>query len=231
MCYGKRWSSVSFSIMFTAGIISLVAKAPIALPIACFFLSIKELIQLLLYYNLESCNIANKWLTVLAWIHISFQPFIVLLFISSFSKKKALYRMPLVLSIIYACFNVVSIKELYPLDDFKEQCKIYDKANSICRPQTCSYPGKYHLAYGFQLSSTEVIITPSFFTYVLLSFAVPYIIGDWQLATIHASVAIGSFIFAKENRGEAGAMWCLNSFWIGLVVIYYCVVKTRYNRI
>jgi hypothetical protein len=188
-----------------------------------FFLAFKELLQLLLYYNIE-CTSTNKVLSVLTWIHISFQPLFVLLFFSAFSKTPKQYNVPLVLAFIYAIFNCIRIKELRP-GGIGYKCSILDKAISLCREQTCNYQGRYHIAYGFELASADghegILYVPSLFSYMLLSFAVPFAIGDWQVASMHALVAFASLRFASWDIGEASALWCLNSFWMGILAIYY----------
>jgi hypothetical protein len=187
------------------------------------FLAVKELLQLVLYYNID-CSPINKWLTVVSWVHISFQPFFVLLFISAFSKRPKQYNVPLALALIYGIFNSMRIKELRP-GGVEFKCSVTEKDKSLCRPQTCSHQGRYHVAYGFELASADaqkgILYVPSFFSYALLCFGAPYVIGDWQIATINALVAFLSFRFAYWDSGEGAAMWCLNTSWIGFLAIYY----------
>lgn len=223
MCFGKTWSIVSLSVMVTSCIVCTYMNVTWRIIAMLFFLAFKELLQLLLYYNIE-CTLTNKVLSVLSWIHISFQPFFILLFCSAFSKTPKLYNIPLILASVYAIFNILRIKELRP-GGINYQCSVLDKVVSVCRPQTCSYQGRYHLAYGFELASADgqdgFLFVPSFFSYMLLSFVVPFAIGDWQIASIHALVAFASSRFASWDTGEAAALWCLNSFWIGLLALYY----------
>lgn len=223
MCFGKNWSLVSFSVMVGTLVVCIIKDVSWRIVAILLFLAFKELLQFLLYFNLE-CNITNRVLSVFSWIHISLQPFFVLLFISAFTKTPEKYDVPIVLSLIFAFFNALKLKELHPFK-IKHQCTVNDKSTSICCPQTCSYQGKYHIAYGFNLASadatTNFLFVPSIFSYMLLSFGVPFAIGDWQIASIHAFVAYLSFTIARFDVGEAAALWCLNSFWIGLLSLYY----------
>ena len=228
MCFGKSWSATSLSVLVGSAIFCAYHKVDWRIVVSVLFLAWKELIQLLLYYNLENCNDANKLLTVMAWIHISFQPFFVLLIISAFSKKSRLYGIPLFLALVFAIFNCIRIKEFNPIES--NMCLNHTPSKSICRPKTCSVQGEYHVAYGFELTSTDSSsYVPNLFTYYLLSFAVPFFIGDWQLAAIHASVAIISKLFIKNDVGEAAAVWCVNTFWIGLVAVYYALYGNPFN--
>lgn len=232
MCFGKSWSATSLSVLVGSAIFCAYHKVDWRIVVSVVFLAWKELIQLMLYYNVNDCNPINTLLTVMAWIHISFQPFFILLLISAFSKKSKLYDLPLFLALVFAIFNSIRIKELHP-GFVKYDCAHKIKSDSMCREKTCSVPGEYHLAYGFNLSSADAnksfIWVPTIFTYVLLSFAVPYFIGDWQLASIHLLVAVVSNQVAKHDAGEGSAMWCVNSFWIGLVAVYYALYGNPFN--
>lgn len=226
MCFGKHWSATSLTILIASSIFCAYHKVDWRIIVGVIFLAWKELIQLVLYYHLDDCSRMNTLLTVMAWIHISFQPYFLLLFISAFSKNARLYDVPLVLCLVFGIYNCIRIKELHP-GDIKYKCVHQDKSESLCRKKTCSMPGKYHLAYGFDLASadanTRLLWVPSMFTYFLLSFVVPYVVGDWQLATINILVAFISNYVANHDFGEAGAMWCVNTFWVGLVAVYYAL--------
>lgn len=229
MCFGKTWSAVSLTTMLIACAITISKKASWRITAFVIFLASKELFQLLLYYNLptsttSACPPVNRLLTVLSWIHVSLQPFFVLLFISAFSKKRRLYDVPLLLAVIYAAFNATRLKELYP-GPVQTPCSNLDPETSMCRAQTCSIKGAHHVAYGFSLASADADHTlrliPTHFAYVLLSIFTPIIIGDWQIALIHSAVAYIALFIAPKDLGEAAAIWCLNSFWMGILAIYF----------
>jgi hypothetical protein len=99
MCFGKTWSGVSLFTLVLVSFVCIFYDVPFEITVGLIFLASKELIQFLLYNNLDSCNKENKLLTTLAWIHISFQPFFINLFISAFSKTPILYKIPLILSL------------------------------------------------------------------------------------------------------------------------------------
>lgn len=224
MCFGKTWSAISLTIMLISTAVCIYYKGSYLILAMLIFLASKELIQLLLYSTgLAKCKTKwNKWLTSLSWVHICFQPFFVNLFFSAFSPNAVLYKIPIILSFIYALFNLPVLREIGGKS--KHRCQP-DYNSNMCRAQTCSINGKYHLGYGFDLKSADNGgFTPSGFTYNLLSFAPAYIIGDWFLATLHLIVAALSYKFIN-NVGEASAVWCLNSFWIGLIGMYTVVHK------
>jgi len=219
MCFGRTWSIVSFGILAAASAICIQSNAPAAITLPVAFLASKELLQWALYSSISNCNETNKFLTSLSWVHISFQPFFVNLFISAFSQSPELYTLPLILCLVFAIANVFRLKEMRGTIEYKCQNNI---TGNMCRPKTCSIQGKHHVAYGFELASSDVnaAYTPSLFSYGLLTFVPAYIIGDWQLATINLVVCAGTMSMIQD-AGEAGAIWCVNSFWIGLFALYY----------
>jgi hypothetical protein len=224
MCFGKTWSVISFSLLTLTTVAGLYFRIPSRITLATGFLAIKELIQVLLYHHLDNgCTDVNKYLTAAAWIHISFQPLFMNLFISAFSATPKLYDVPLMLCFIYAVVNMFRLREIGGQNT--KQCIPDD--STLCRPVTCSKAGKHHVAYGFALNSADVSIhTPSLFAYFLLSFAPAFIIGDWLFGVINASVAIMSFTLNTHDAGEAAAIWCVNAMWIAFFAIYY-ILKNR----
>jgi hypothetical protein len=147
------------------------------------------------------------------------------LFTSVFSKTPEKYDIPLMMCLFFAMANILRLRDLKDTNNIANdiQC-VPNKMENICREITCSYLGKHHVAYGFNLTSADTSgYAPSAFTFYLLMFAPALIIGDWAIPLINASVALGSRVFASQDMGEVAALWCLNSFWIGFFVIYYIV--------
>jgi hypothetical protein len=143
------------------------------------------------------------------------------LFTTVFSNTPEKYDVPLMLCLIYAFANIARLRGKDTI-----QC-IPNMAENVCREKTCSIMGKHHVAYGFDLASTDMSsYVPSIFAFYLLMFGPALIIGDWTIPLINAAVALGSRVLANHDMGEAAAIWCLNSFWIGFFVIYY-IIKDR----
>lgn len=234
MCFGKTWSVVSATACLTTAVLAVLGGAPLRMIAFIVFLAVKELLQLGLYYSLQKdgvCTAMNTTLTAASWLHISMQPFFVLLLISAFSKNPRAYDVPLWLCVVFAVFNSMRLAQLRPGGAASATwypCSLTDPSVTMCRESTCSIRGKYHVAYGFQLSSSDAnTYTPSLFAYMLLSFAVPFVVGDWWIASISALVAVASSAFARHDVGEAAALWCLNSFWFCLLVVWHVATKLR----
>lgn len=219
MCFGATWSGVAFSVLVLT---ALVFPGDPRVVATLVFLAAKEAIQFCNYLVASECSSVNRLLTTLSWIHISFQPFFVNLFISAFSKKPQLYTVPLALCLAFAVANMFRLKELRG-GSINVPCADKSPDSSICRKETCSISGKYHLAYGFELESSDSTFMPSNFTYYLLTFIPALIIGDYWIVAIHAAVMGFSWLLARHDMGEAGALWCLNTVWIVLWVIAHAV--------
>ena len=224
MCFGSAWSALSFAVLAGTSLAGLYYHIPIRIVLGTSFLAVKELIQVLLYHHLDACTDMNKFLTIAAWIHISFQPLFMNLFISAFSATPKKYDVPLAMCLIFAIANTFRLKDFH--GGKHPQCVPHMQSN-LCRQKTCSTPGKYHLAYGFALNSAdEGAHTPSLFAYFLLMFGPALIIGDWLLGIINITVSIMSFTLVAHDSGEASAIWCVNSMWIAFFAVYY-IVKNR----
>ncbi len=216
MCFGTAWTGISMSICAIVSVLCLAFGIDFRITAAPLFLFLKEWIQYQSYQDLR-CNRRNQVLSTMSWIHISFQPLIVNLFFSYFAPNRAKeYRLVIWLCGIYAIFNMFRLRELR--GSISEECQ--SNPTSICKPNTCSYMGVRHLAYGFQLQTADDIRSPSWFSYLLLSFAPVFILGPRSLGAVHLGVAFLAVLLGSGNWGETSAIWCLNSFWFSAVALY-----------
>jgi hypothetical protein len=220
MCFSEAWSGTAFVVLVTTAAMAVGFEMNIRVPIVLLFFAVKELIQYMLYQYYDSCNESNRLWTSLSWIHISFQPFFVILLIQAFSKTPEMYRIPLGLALIFAVFNILRLKDLQLVTDKRlTTCVSQKEGEDLCRKQTCSTPGKYHIAYGFHLFSGDITwYIPNNFTYMLLTFAPALIIGDWQIPLANALIIIIARYLAPIHDGEFAAIWCL------LAVVVVCLV-------
>ena len=140
--------------------------------------------------------------------------------------RKNLYLVPMALCAVFAIANIMRLAEFR--GKIINKCTPDDKPTAnFCRNKTCSYEGKYHVAYGFELASADAdtFFTPGLFTYHLLTYIPALVIGDWWLVLIHAIFSLGAFVVAPHYLGESAAIWCLNSWWIGALAIYFAFAK------
>lgn len=227
MCFGETWSKVSFIVTLLSGTIGLQYNVDIRIIAGAYFLAVKEFIQYMLYKYLNKCDNINKWLTVAAWIHISWQPFFINLFASVFApRKQKEYNIVLMLCIVFAIFNMIRIRELSLLNNNEHVCDNKGDDDKICQPKTCSIPGEYHLAYGFKLTSADTnSFTPSLFMHLFLMFIPAILLGPRSIAIVNAIVAILPMLFIVK-AGEVAAVWCVNAMAL-MIFIPYAILYCR----
>ena len=179
------------------------------------FLSLKDLIQYFLYKYKNNKKI-NNILTTLSWVHISFQPLFVNIFMSHFSKHQSQTWITIfIASTIYALYNLTTLEEL----DIQNDDNCVNRHNDdYCASDTLSYMGKYHIAYRFERDANTVITD---WLYVLLTF-VPGILLSGSMGTLWAIFATSLFIIFKDvGAGEKAAIWCFLSIIYSLPVAIF----------
>jgi hypothetical protein len=221
MCFGETWSKVSFITTLLSGTIGLYYQIDIRIIVGAYFIAIKEFIQYLLYKYLDTCNDVNKWLSVAAWIHISWQPFFVNLFASAFApNKQNEYNIVLSLCIVFAIINMTRIRELSIFFKDEDICDNKGDTNKLCQNKTCSIEGQYHLAYGFKLISADTnVYTPSIFMHLFLMFIPAMILGPRSIALVNGIIAILPGLFIIKS-GEVAAVWCVNAMVLMIFTLY-----------
>lgn len=221
MCFGETWSKVSFITTLLSGTIGLYYHIDIRIILFAYFLAIMEFIQYLLYKYLDTCNDTNKWLSVAAWIHISWQPFFVNLLSSAFApNKQKEYNIILLLCSVFAIANMIRIRELSIIYKEKDKCDNKGDTTVLCQTKTCSFEGQYHVAYGFNLNSADTnSYTPSMFMHIFLIFIPAILLGPRSIALVHAIIAILSGLFITK-AGEVAAVWCVNAMVLMIFTLY-----------
>ena len=214
MCFGETWTLVSLTALSATSVASIAARLDWRITAALLFVATKELIQYLLYRSLVDttsaavCTPSNRALTTLSWVHVSFQPLVVNLFVQAFSATPTEYAVPLIMCVVFAVANLLRLF-LSSASSSVRQCR----ETALCGKKTCSVLGEKHVAYRFKLASADAYAwVPSWFAYMLLTFVPAFAIGDYSIATIHAIVFLASFAYFQDE-GEAAAVWCVNSFW------------------
>ena len=155
MCFNEPQSYVNFLLLLIGALICFPHWRLYSLLI---FLALKELLQGLLYRNIENKKV-NNTLTKLSWIHICFQPLMVNIFLSQFSKNNYIYwNVIFVLCAIYGFYTITTLKD-YKIRN-NDDCVKIDNKNDFCSNNTLSYIGKYHVGYGFRRNS-QLYIFPA----------------------------------------------------------------------
>ena len=193
MCFNETQSYINVFILVLISIIKFDNKK---IAFTLLFLSIKDLLQGLLYKYNKNYKI-NNILTSLSWIHICFQPFIVNLFISNFDKNNDSYW-----NIIFSICLIFGIYQIFTLKEFE----LYD--DDYFSNKTQSYIGKYHLGYQF---NRQYDFFSKFPIYMLLCF-IPSLFASFSSQIVGFIwiffVLILNYLFKNVRNGEFAAIWC-----------------------
>lgn len=224
MCFSKNQSYFMFISCVGMALIKIYNKSSWRIYLPILFLSIKELIQAESYKVVDNCESKyNKFLTILSWIHICFQPIFVNIFFSSFHNDPKVYDFTIKLCII-ACLFLLS--KLYVNNDnvyFKE-CLYTNKSVNMCRKQHCTISGQKHIAYGFYLREPNTF-TPNIFLHMFLIFIPALLLGNHILSLTFFLVGpfLSTWILDKKNKdlGEIASIWCNISISIFIISTIY----------
>ena len=214
MCFSERQSYINTILLVLTG---LYVLPEYRLSIPLIFLAVKDLIQGLSYNNIKK-NKSTEFLTTLSWIHISFQPLFVNLFLSHFDQKFKYWNLIFIISIIYGFFNLTTLKKFDIQND--DKCIKTNIKNDFCSKKTMSYIGKYHLGYKF---ATDKYYKISMSIYRLLLF-VPALFTKAKYLALLWFIFVLVLVYPLYNvigSGEINAMWCFLSIIYALPVALF----------
>lgn len=181
------------------------------------YLALMELLQAITYLHLGSCTPTNQILTLLAYLHISFQPFFVNMFSMYFIPPAVRQK---VSGFVYAlCFlaTIFLLVKLYPFA-WAGTCP---SGEILCGQELCSTQGNWYLAWHFPLND----IGPGFIAYTLSIFILPLLYGSWKTTALNFFVGPLLIYTLVGNLNEAPAIWCLFSILMIAIVLYRPVRK------
>jgi hypothetical protein len=227
------WSGEASTVLAVTGIVGAAYSAlkrepePFSLWLALLYFASMELLQAVSYSVLNQCDSPlNQIMTLLGYIHITFQPF--------FINALALYFMPKDSAriaapwVYFACFlgSLMMIFQLYPFS-WAGHCLI--GLRPMCGNTLCTVRGEWHIAWllpvngiGNSLAETgpfAFYLGYGYLSYPLTAFLLPALIGSWRLIlfTFIAGPVLASF--TTSNINEWPAIWCLFSIALCLAII------------
>ena len=209
MCFSEKQSYINFVLLILGALYKRDNWRIMALLV---FLSLKDLIQGLLYRYKDNKNINNK-LTVLSWVHIAFQPLFVNIFISNFSKNDSTYWNSIFLMCsLYACYLTTVLDDLDIQND--PDCVSHD--NDFCAEDTLSYQGRHHIAYRFK---TDKDYLKKFIGYYVLMFLPALLTSSIGFGILWYTFVGTIYMLTRHLRiGEFAAIWCFSSIFVFLPI-------------
>jgi hypothetical protein len=210
------WSIEASAVLAITGLgTSVVARArgdQPAIWATLGYFSLMEGLQAVTYLVIDACGApANAILTVLAYVHIAFQPLFINLISLSFIPQHARRRVaPIVYSLCVGS-GLFMLLQLYPFT-WSPNCGI---GQTLCGTQLCAVTGTWHI--GWEVPYRTFGLFVAFPTYLLMAFIAPVVYGSWKFTLFHVITGPAAAYLSTRNPNEWPAVWCLYS--VGLVLV------------
>ncbi len=222
MCWSSSASIVATAIGGAATVYAAKKGFPKVQVFTLAFFTLMELLQAVSYIWIGQCDMGeNVLLTRLSYLHISFQPPVVSVFMLSFmDKQKRKKWITLVMSVAFAATILFVLKLFIPMVFQVPQDLMCKMGETLCGADVCTYHGNWHQAWRLPLLG----IIPGYLIYFIPVFILPIFYGSWRISLYHFT--FGPFLanLLTTNRNEAPAIWCLFSIAI-LGIMFFQPVK------
>ena len=181
------------------------------------YFALMEIIQYFQYQVINQCNSSyNKFLTILGYLHICFQPLFINIWLFAFTKKPNV-------TFLYMSFiaGLLLASRLFVMKD-EDLCDT--KNEPLCGPTTCSFSGTRHIAWNIRLRAPgKSWFTPSLGLHFFM-WVIPTLVA-FQINPILAMVLTGPYlaVLVSNNIHEIPAIWCFTG--IAQMIITYYLIK------
>ena len=237
MCWnGQASAVVAITGLGTALYAGYVKKDPMALWLPLLYFGVMEALQAFTYGVINQCsNPMNQVLTLLSYLHISFQPFFISALSLYFIPQGVRTRIQLYIYALCFISAIFMFIQVYPFD-WVNDCHQH---RSFCSTRLCAIDGDWHIAWNIPINGIGNIFIELFenghywliffrsgsVSYAIIVFLLPLLYGSWRFTIYH--YIVGPFLSGvlTSNIDEQAAVWCLLSFAILIIV-----VKTRIRK-
>ena len=215
------WSLEASAALTGAGVVGVgygvKTKQPKELVLTLAYFTLMEGIQMMAYTVIDSCELAgNQLLTILAFLHIAFQPFFINMVMMYFIPDERRKKIATLVYILWGISATVTLLQLYPFS-WAGMCR---ESVPLCGSPLCSISGTWHLAWNIPLNGIVNILRPMPFMglpgYFLIGLLLPFTYGSWRANLYH--IILGPLLawLLIGSINEAGAVWC--TFSIALLI-------------
>lgn len=181
------------------------------LPLGYF--SLMEVLQAFTYTVIDQCeNPVNQVVTMLGYLHIVFQPFLINA-ISLYFVPERVRRViePWVYAMTFVG-AILMLASIYPYS-WSERC--IEGIAPFCSSKICSVSGEWHIAWGMPRPVFGHVFGAR--AYVVTAFILPLLYGSWRFTGYHILAGPGLAAITTGRLNEWAAVWCL--FSIGLLLV------------
>lgn len=220
MCWNIE-ASAALTIAGAAGVgYGLKTKQPKELTYTLGYFTIMEAIQMLSYPVIDSCILPqNQFLTILAYIHVAFQPFFINMVMMYFIPKARRKKIAVYVYSLCGVATAFTLLQLYPFS-WAGSC---DPMVPFCGYPLCSSSGVWHLLWHVPLNGLTNSLVPMPFMglpgYTLAGIVLPFLYGSWRANVYHIFLGPTLAWFMTTSINEAAAVWCTFSIALLLSVL------------
>ncbi|MBN2906306.1 MAG: hypothetical protein JXJ18_06340 [Rhodobacteraceae bacterium] len=220
MCWSATASVTMVGLGAAATLVTARRGEPRAIWLTLAYFTLMEVLQAAGYAVVDDCaNPANRTVTLLSYLHIVFQPFVVNAFAMAIIAHTVPARTRRAVWAVCAASAVVMLAQLVPLDALG-QCR---PGEVLCGTPLCTISGEWHIGWKVPLNgmftplSDALGVSANFPSYLIAVFVVPLFYGAWRFVIFHAAFGPILATMLTGNPNEMPAVWCL--FSIGLVLV------------
>jgi hypothetical protein len=203
-----------------ATVLTVKRRDPPAVPLALGYFTLMEALQLAGYAVLDECgNPLNEVVTLLSFLHIAFQPFVLNAFAMELVPVADKARAKPWVYGACALSTVVMLLQVYPFA-WAGACLA---GTTLCGPALCTVAGEWHIAWQVPFNGLLVPFEAllgtwlGLPTYAAAFFLLPLAYGAWRFVVFH--IVAGPILVSQLTRdpNEMPAIWCF--FSVGLMLM------------
>jgi hypothetical protein len=218
MCWSMGASVGMVALGSAATVWTLRRRDPPAVPAAVAWFTVMEGLQVAGYGVVDQCGSgANQAITLLSYLHITFQPLFINAFAMALIAGGVSAWMRTGVHLAGGASAAIMLLQLYPFD-WAGTCR---PGTALCAAALCTVSGDWHIAWDVPYNALvpAIELLPgtvwTFPSYMVAVFIVPLLYGAWRFALFHALAGPVLASLLTSNPNEIPAIWCL--FSIGLV--------------
>jgi hypothetical protein len=197
-------------------VITLRRGEPTAIWLTLAFFTVMEALQAGGYAVIDQCGSpANRWVTILSYLHIAAQPLFVNAFAMTIAPVRVSARMRRRVFALAGAASAVLVLRLVPLGAVGACAP----GEILCGPAWCTRAGEWHIAWDVPLNGLPAHfgIPGQFPSYLLAVFLLPLFYGAWRFVAFHALAGPVLAMLSTSDPNEMPAIWCL--FSIGILAV------------
>lgn len=222
MCWSSEVTVVMVGVGVAATAVTALRRDAPAIWLTLGYFTLMEVLQVWGYRVIDQCGTAsNQTVTVLSYLHIVFQPFVINAFAMELVPPAVKRRARAWVYAACAALAAVMLLQIAPLQGFGT-CQ---PGSPLCAERWCTVSGEWHIAWEVPYNGLMLALEkgmgfyPGFPTYMLAVFVLPLIYGAWRFVLMHAVAGPILAWSLTNDPNEMPAVWCLFSIALLLIAL------------